>query len=64
MDDKFQQNITKLQSEGWDIRENVPPIAVYHLQRPVRHGVVGHGGMGVDDSKVHVIKGGANGQDR
>jgi hypothetical protein len=64
-DPNMQQNIEKLRSEGWDLRENVPPVAVYHLQRPrVRQGVqAGHGGLGIDDSKIHIIKGGSNGRD-
>jgi hypothetical protein len=51
-----------LQEQGWQPNPDAPPVAVYHLWRPVQqHGVSGHGGVSIDDSKVHIIKGGSNG---
>jgi len=54
----FQNQVNKLQADGWDLNPEAPPVAIYHLQRRTQHPVgAGHGGVAIDDTKVHVIKG-------
>ena len=65
LDPNFQHNVGELINQGWQVNPEAPPVAVYHLVRP-KHpegAHAGRGGVALDDSKVHVIKAGANGHD-
>jgi hypothetical protein len=58
VDQNFQAEMEKLQAEGWVSMPGVAPQAVYFLVRqPQQPAGAAFGTMGVDDAKVHIIKG-------
>jgi hypothetical protein len=61
IDANLQTTIKKLESEGWELIPGVVPVAIYHLARnkdqpPKSLG--GEGSLGIDDTKVHVLRNG------
>lgn len=58
--EKFQEEVNKLASDGWEIVQGVPPVAIYHIVRDkdkvqaasmqVR--------MGIDDTKIGILRDG------
>jgi hypothetical protein len=64
-DGSYQREIERLQSEGWQIRHDIPAVTVYHLVRmkpePVLGGLV-KADMKIDDDKVFIM--GADGKIR
>ena len=61
IDNNLQLEVKKLEAEGWELVPGIVPVAVYHLVRvknKPQFAQVAEGIMGVDDSKVHIIRGG------
>jgi hypothetical protein len=56
-----QRRVNQLVSEGWEIVPGTQPVAVYHLVRmkaAQAAAVGGFGTMQIDESKIHIIRGG------
>lgn len=63
IDNNLQEAVKKLEAEGWELFPGVQPIAVYHVARikgktMPAPAAAGFGLLGVDDTKVHVIRDG------
>lgn len=61
IDNNLQQEVKQLEAEGWELVPGILPVAVYHLVRIKNKppfAQIAEGTMGVDDSKVLVIRDG------
>jgi hypothetical protein len=58
--ENLQQELEKLQREGWQMVPGMPPTVSYPMARVVQQAATneGKGGITVDDSKVHIVRGG------
>ena len=66
VDPDLANKIAQLTAEGWQFVPGTTPVAIYHLQRqPTAPAATSaaFGKMQIDDSKVHIIRGGNNGGD-
>jgi len=61
IDENWQAEVQKLVSERWEIVPGTLPTSIHHLVRakPVQAAAVGgFGTMQIDESKIHIIRGG------
>lgn len=61
INEQFQDEVNKLVADRWEIVPGTQPMAVYHLVRvktAQAAAVGGFGTMQIDESKIHVIRGG------
>jgi hypothetical protein len=61
INEQFQDEVNKLVADRWEIVPGTKPIAIYHLVRmkaAQAAAVGGFGTMQIDESKIHVIRGG------
>lgn len=61
INEEFQNEVQKLVNDKWEIVPGTKPVAVYHLVRakPAQAaGVGGFGTLNIDESKLHIIRGG------
>ena len=61
IDANLQSTIKQLEGEGWELIPGVVPVAIYHLARnkdQLPKAMGGHGTLGIDDTKVHVLRNG------
>jgi hypothetical protein len=61
INEQFQDEVNKLVADRWEIVPGTKPIAIYHLVRMKTVQAAAVGGFGVmqiDESKIHVIRGG------
>ena len=62
IDASLQDEVKRLEGEGWELIPGILPVAVYHLVRikgkTTAFGQSGRGQLGVDDSKVHILRDG------
>jgi hypothetical protein len=61
IDEQFQNEVQKHVEAKWEVLPGTKPVAIYHLVRikAVQAAAVGgFGDMKIDDSKIHLIRGG------
>jgi hypothetical protein len=61
IDEQFQNEVQKHVDARWEVLPGTKPVAVYHLVRvkaAQAAAVGGFGDMKIDDSKIHLIRGG------
>jgi hypothetical protein len=61
INEQFQDEVNKLSAERWEFVPGTTGVAVYHLVRAKvaqAAAVGGFGTMQIDESKIHVIRGG------
>ena len=61
IDNELQQEVKKLEGEGWELMPGVLPVAVYHVVRvknKPQFAQSAQGTMGLDDSKVSILRDG------
>lgn len=63
IDANLETAVKKLEAEGWELMPGITPVAIYHVvrmkggSRPMV-GQSGFGTLGVDDTKVHILRDG------
>lgn len=57
LDDHFQESIDRLVQEGWAVTPGTQPQATYQLTRIPASAGAGHGGFGIREDKITIIKG-------
>lgn len=62
LDDKYQEKINELTSQGWSIIAGTAPFAVFNLCRPVQHEDVPflRAKVDIDEAGVTIVKGNSN----
>jgi hypothetical protein len=62
INEKFQERVNALIADGWEILPGTEPQAIYHLVRLKKvaqaAGIGGFGALSIDESKIHIIRGG------
>jgi hypothetical protein len=61
IDNNLQDEVKRLESEGWELMPGILPVAVYHVVRiknKPQFAQAAEGTMGIDDSKVLIIRDG------
>jgi hypothetical protein len=61
INEQFQDEVNKLVADRWEIAPGTKPVAIYHLVRiktAQAAAVGGFGTMQIDESKIHLIRGG------
>ena len=61
IDAGLQDEVKRLEAEGWQLMPGVQPVAVYHVARVKGQQMAAQSGAGqvwIDDSKVHILRDG------
>jgi hypothetical protein len=60
LDEKLHDTLEELQREGWQVVPGTVPVVVYSLTRPKSSAKTfgAHGTLGIDDTKVFILRDG------
>jgi hypothetical protein len=62
INEQFQERVSALAADGWEVVPGTQPAAIYHLVRLKKiaqaAGIGGFGSLAIDESKIHIIRGG------
>jgi hypothetical protein len=60
-DENLQAEIKKMEAAGWQVNPSAQSLVIMHVQRPQPQQAAGFGGfgsLGIDESKVHIMRDG------
>lgn len=60
LDAEFQNELRRLEGEGYELFPGITPVAIYHLirKKPSEEGQGALGKIKIDETKVHVLRDG------